>query len=201
VTAPDKLGIYSDFPNVIHHSGTLRIFLPVDLFKRAIIEGFIKLNKTKDTIHVSRAGKIGEIKVRRIFEVGIAEGLNFNFLDNKEIKKIRKWILELPLKQTYDPLDFVVFTHYRYSNKTLKRSSSLHFDQYFVRVDFQKPILLFNHLSGLQRTPPHEIIDLIISFTNNWISDMITQNPDFEGRLSSNLFKRKKLLVQVIPRE
>ncbi|MHA2406943.1 MAG: hypothetical protein ACXACA_01030, partial [Candidatus Ranarchaeia archaeon] len=152
--APDKLGIYSDFPSTVHYSGDLRILLPVDLFKRAILEGFIKLNKIRDAIRVSRAGKLGEISVKRTFEVGIAEGLNFNFLDQAEIKKIRKWVTDLPPKQTYDPLDFVIYSHYRHTGKDIERPSALHFDNYFIRVNFRKPVLLFNHLSGLQRTPP-----------------------------------------------
>ncbi len=196
----EEFGIYQDFPDIVHFLGDLRTQLPAGLLKEAIIEGFIQLNSLRDIIRVSRAGQIGEIDVRRTFEVGIAEGLNFNYLDIMEVRKVREWVKKIAPNRTFDPLDFVVFTHYRYTKKSSKRICALHLDHYFIRINFQKPLLLFTHKCGLQRTPPEEILNLIITFTNDWLYKKILTTPLVENYPHIRLRKEKSDLVEVIPR-
>ena len=169
----ENLGIYSDFPKKTHYVGYLKTNVSIWSFKKGIIESLISLNKLQDNTNTFKAGQKGLIKANRSFEVGIADGLNFNFLDIDECKRVRKWVSNLNRKQIYSPLDFILFIHYRQKSKKTGRNTSLRFDQYFLRFNFNKPIVLFHRKSGLMRSSPEDILILLTGFLNKWLQKEI----------------------------
>jgi len=196
----DQYGVYHDFPTVIHHQQEFTTVFPIGLLKSAFIEAFIRLNKTQDKVPMSRAGKNGSIAIHRVFEVGIADGMDFRYLDEEECEKVRRWIFSLPKKKNYDPLDFVLFIHYRGKKDSSGKPFALNYDQYFIRVNFQKSLFNFNHFHGLQRTPPDEILKVIILHSNEHLQQWFSKNPQLEKRFKLESLRRAGNFVDVIPR-
>ena len=91
----ENLGNYLDFPKKTHYVGYLKTNISIWSLKKGIVESLISLNKFRDNIDTYKAGQKGLVKVNRSFEIGIADGLNFDFLNNEECKKIRKWVSNL----------------------------------------------------------------------------------------------------------
>jgi hypothetical protein len=148
----DGIGIYLDFPSFAHFE--IRFSLNVSLDKAATFAvcGFGALNNFKDDIETSVAGHSGAFSVERTFEVGIAEGLYFNYLDENEVKRITN--LSLPPSS----VDFIVYVNYKYSKRG--KVVSLLPDRYLIRLSFATSSIRVFQLGGMGRTLPNDVIVL-----------------------------------------
>lgn len=153
-------GQFLDFPTVTHFVRRIGHNLSEVEFRKALLEAITRLGLYKDTIQTSSAGKSQTNKVTRTFEIGVADGLEFVYLDQDETDFLRSAITRRSLRS----LDLVIFVHYRYLSSKTKKIASLRFDQYFLRVGFKGAVFTFFHVKGLKRTTPDEILSKISQF-------------------------------------
>ena len=147
-------GVFLDFPSVTHYVRRINHGLTEIEFRKAIFSAIVKLGLYEDTIETSSAGKSRINQVIRTFEIGVADGLEFVYLDHDEAEVLRTEIT----RRNLPSLDLVIFVHYRYLTPKTKKIASLRFDQYFLRIGFKGAVFTFFHVKGLKRTTPDEIL-------------------------------------------
>jgi hypothetical protein len=101
-----------------------------------------------------------------IFEFGIAETNDFNYLDEEETKKVLRNIQKTPLQI----MDF--YCAIRYYRTRKEKKTPLRFDHYLIRFTFNKNSLetQVSHERGPRYTSPQDIIDLIQNKINEKFS-------------------------------
>ena len=108
------LGFYENFPTGIHRIDTFTSTLSNKLLQQKLIQIFYEANQRKFTFEEVTNPTVPQGKV--IFEFGVAEAGNFNFIDEEELKKT----LEYLTKERLVRMDF--FCSIRCSRaKTKKR--------------------------------------------------------------------------------
>ena len=164
------MGIYSGFPSFAHFEARFSLNTSVDKAVALSASGLGKLNRFSDVIETSVAGRSGAFLVDRSFEVGIAEGLYFNYLDEDEVARAVKVL------QSVSSIDFMVYVSYKYCKGG--RSVNLLPDRYLIRFNFKSSLIRVFQLGGMGRTPPHDIIVL----ASNQI-DTGARDQGFEGEV------------------
>nr|MDO8100272.1 hypothetical protein [Candidatus Njordarchaeota archaeon] len=154
-----ELGIYHDFPPFTHLDIRFSTRVPTPKTIALITGGIGKLNDLEERVNTWVAGRSGMFSVDRTFEVGIAEGLYFNYLDKREVERISK------LSPPPSTIDFIVYINYRY----LKRDKvvSLLSDRYLLRVSVDSSSIKVFQMGGLRRTAPEDLITTIIGSINS----------------------------------
>ncbi|MGD2066100.1 MAG: hypothetical protein PVI43_02890 [Candidatus Bathyarchaeota archaeon] len=101
------------------------------------------------------------------FEFGVAEGFDFNFLDQKELDRCLKFVDENELQM----LDFLVVVRYHSVKEDGKRVP-LRFDYHVVRFVFQGKRLemRIRHERGSQRITVDDLTSFITKMINTELS-------------------------------
>lgn len=98
-----------------------------------------------------------------IFELGIADTKNFNFIDEEEIRKI----LAVLRKETFEILDFFCVIRYYVDYSSLKKP--LKFDYYLIRFNFINKNMIelqIYHERGPQYIPPKGLVTFLMDMVN-----------------------------------
>lgn len=101
------------------------------------------------------------------FEVGVAEDVEFNYLDKEELDRFQKGIVEkeLPI------LDLFCVVRYHVVND-IKKRVPLKFDYHLLRFTFQKNSMELRicHERGTRRVPLEDLITFITKRINEELS-------------------------------
>lgn len=154
------LGFYKGFPINVHKTATFTTLISRKRLQERIIKLFHELNANAFNLEDVAVPSIPQCTV--IFEFGIAETSNFNYLDNEEIAKTLKIIHKKPL----EIMDF--FCAIRYYKKTEEKKKPLRFDYYMLRFLFNKKtveILIF-HEKGPRYLQPEDLITFLTNKIN-----------------------------------
>ena len=159
------LGVYESFPENVHKIANFAASTPTRKLQQSLIQEVRKLNENTglDCLPDSAVSQCAVI-----FEFGIAEGGDFNYLDDEEASKVISNVGRKPLPV----MDFLLVIRY-YRMREQKRSP-LRFDYYMLRVTFGKclEIRIF-HEKGPMRMLPEEVIELIVDRINEKASKRI----------------------------
>lgn len=155
------LGQYENFPENVHtthqftHENTA-----VTALQQAILQALHKINE--ETCSLTDVTLFPSQECQVSFEVGVAEGITFSYVDSREVERIKKDIgeNELPL------LDFLCVVRYHVVKQ--RRRAALKFDYYLVRFRFQGEILEVKvfHERGPRRTSPRELVNFLVKRVN-----------------------------------
>ena len=154
------LGEFSNFPSIRHGSAIVSHGNSVNRIQRVIIKTLYDLNGHKDAYSVSVAGHDGTYDGEVAFEVGVANGLFFDYLNAEILKELCS---PLESGKEYSILDFLVIVTYHYSRE--KKRIPLIFDHHILRFSFndgEVEVTLF-HSKGTRRMPLDEFLNVIIS--------------------------------------
>jgi len=157
------LGQYEKFPQIVHGIGRFTYKFPVGALQQAVLQIFHRLNKeTYDLSDITHLSSSLQCKVS--FEVGIAEDISFNFLDDEELERFQKSVQ----KDTLQFLDFFCVARYHVV-KTGGKQVPLKFDHYFLRfIFYQRDLeLRIVHERGTQRIHLEDFCDFVIKQINN----------------------------------
>jgi hypothetical protein len=153
-----ELGIYSDFPTFSHLVVRLQ-FEKTSLDTVALTARALRsLNGLEDHVEASVAKHSGSILVKRSFEVGIAEGLCFNYLDDVEVNRVS----ELAVKPA--SVDYIIYINYRYLREG--RFANLLADRYIIRFSLSPSEVRLFQISGMRRTDPEALVWKIAELIN-----------------------------------
>ena len=155
------LGRYENFPENVHSLAFFSYQSPAKSLQQAILCAFHRLNsETFDLVAVTpylkRNCNVG-------FEFGIADGFDFNFLDQTELEKSLKAVDEKQLRV----LDFFFAIRYHETRKG-SRKVPLRFDYLIIRFVFHEDQLeaRIRHEKGTQRVPLDELTGFVVNQIN-----------------------------------
>ncbi len=153
-----RLGEFINFPETVHGRSIISFKIPVQKMQLAVIEAMFYMNGHKEPRLLSPSTLPKETKGVMGFEIGIADGIFFDNLDEETARGATEYF---SLKSGYRILDFLVVTTYRYSREG--RVLPLKFDHHLLRFFFNsgKIEVLLHHLQGTRRLPLDELLKII----------------------------------------
>ncbi len=159
------LGFYEKFPSNIHRIDRFNSTLSTKQIQQKLIQVFHKVNNDEFTFEEVANPTVPHGTI--IFEFGIAESGDFNFIDNEELKKTMKSLA----KELLQTMDF--FCSIRYYKYTGEKRSPLKFDYYILRTVFSKGIFEIQvfHERGPRYISPEELTTFIYNKINETSSN------------------------------
>jgi hypothetical protein len=154
------LGKFESFPEIVHKEKTFKTNLPTKKVQKRILKKFYSLNgKEFPSSYISNA--LGSNFIV-IFEFGVAEGINFNYLDRSELNRYLKSLKS----KNFKTLDFFLVNRY-YKTRKEGRKTPLKFDYQLLRFEFPSKHLKIKvyHERGPQRIPLEELIEFLAKQT------------------------------------
>ncbi len=154
------LGYYESFPENIHGIARFATSISKKRLQQALTKILHKANNETFNLEDVTHPSIPHCKV--IFEFGIAEANNFNYIDSEEANKMRKSIRKKP----FQIMDFLCAIRY-YKTKDRKKTP-LKFDYYMLRFTFNKKsteIQVF-HERGPRHMAPEDTTNFIVNRIN-----------------------------------
>jgi len=159
------LGRYKNFPEGIHGFARFTCESSTEKVQQAILCALHQLNQEVCGLNVVTPHLPPDIEVS--FEVGVAEDVEFNYLDREELDRFQKSIVEkeLPI------LDFFCVFRYHMVNDVRKRVP-LKFDYHLLRFTFQENSMELRicHERGTQRVPLEDLVAFITKRINEELS-------------------------------
>lgn len=154
------LGEFTNFPSLTHGLAIISHENSTAKIQRAIIQALYNTNGHKDAYDVSVAGQAGNYEGELAFEVGVANGLFFDYLDEATLKELYN---PLESGKEYSILDFLIIATYHYSRSG--KRIPLIFDHHVLRFFFnvgEVELTLF-HSKGTRRMPLDDFLNVIIN--------------------------------------
>jgi hypothetical protein len=154
------LGVYDNFPLNIHRTEKFTTTLSTRSLQQKLIQVLQEMNRKKfcssDIVHPSLPGSA------LIFEIGLADGKNFNFIDKEETKRVRNALR----KDTLRVLD--LFCAVRYCRDDKERKAPLRFDYFMARLVFGGDSIEMQvfHERGPRYFSPEDLITFLANEMN-----------------------------------
>jgi hypothetical protein len=155
-----SLGFYQNFPTTIHRIDSFNSTISSRQLQQKLIQTFYEVNCKEFTFEEVTNPTIPEGKV--IFEFGLAESGDFNYIDDEEVKKALSFLA----KERLDAMDF--FCSIRYYKGKGENKTPLKFDYFMLRAVFNKDMLEIQvfHERGPRYISPEELTAFIFTKIN-----------------------------------
>ena len=155
------IGFYENFPINIHRYDKFNSTLSSKQLQQKLIQVLKDVNGKEYSFEEIANPTVPGGRV--IFEFGLAESGDFNYIDEEEVKKT----LRVLTKERLHSLDFFCSIRY-YKGSGISRSA-LKFDYYMLRTIFSKDILEVQifHERGPRYLSPEELTMFIFSKVND----------------------------------
>ena len=161
------LGFYENFPKNVHKIAHFTSSVSKKRLQETLTQTLHKLNDETFILEDVAHPSVPQCTV--IFEFGIAEANNFNYLDKEETNRALKNIHKKP----FQVMDF--FCAIRYYKMQNKKKTPLKFDYYMLRFTFDKKstaIQVF-HERGPRHVSPGKIANFLANKINETFSRKI----------------------------
>ena len=154
------MGYYENFPKNIHTYETFSTTISSKKLQQNLIQLLHDINRKELSFEEIANPTIPKATV--IFEFGLAEDGNFNFIDDKELEKALMYLA----KERLGIMDF--FCAIRYYRENGEKKTALKFDYYLLRTVFGKNILEIQvfHERGPRYISPQDLVDFLQSKIN-----------------------------------
>jgi hypothetical protein len=155
------LGNYQNFPPNIHFTQSYFSYAPsTRQLQQRLIQVLGEANKREFRFEEISIPTVPDGWV--IFEFGLADGINFNFVDDAEVGKT----LDLLEKTRVGSLDF--FCSIRYYRGSGEARAALKFDYFMLRLIFEKGSLEVRvaHERGPRYLSPGELAEFLVWLIN-----------------------------------
>jgi len=166
------LGFYTNFPQNIHKAETFSTSILSKKLQQTLVEALYRLNGETLNLEEVAAPSITGCKV--IFEVGVAEGNDFNYLDDEE----RKRLLGALKKKPFQVMDFLCVIRYR---RTIEeKKTRMRFDYYMLRLVFGENLMEIqvSHERGIMHISPDDVVKLVMNRVNTAFSRRVLRSPE-----------------------
>lgn len=154
------IGISKNFPKIIHRSEIFKTKQSATEIQKKIVQTLQEINQKTFCFEEITYPTIPNCKI--IFEAGLAEEKNFNYIDKEEKDRF----FEAIKNKINNQLDF--FFLIRYYKISEKKDTPLNFDYYMLRFNFLSKIfqLRIFHEKGPRYIAPEEVETFIINELN-----------------------------------
>lgn len=145
------LGIYESFPNNVQMAAFFVSSVSHKRLQQVLTDAFHRLNT--ETLVLEDIGNPSIPQCKVVFELGIADGQTFSFLDDKEKTHILRTVSERP----FPTMDFLCAIRYYRTREGKMRP--LRFDYYLLRLLFGKNLIELRvfHERGSMHVAPSEL--------------------------------------------
>jgi len=154
------LGFYDNFPENIHLTESFTSLLSIRKLQQRLIQVLHDINRRTFSFGEIAHPFVPECTV--IFEAGLAESKNFNYIDEEETRRV----LSALRKEPFQTMDF--FCAVRYYKGGAGKKTPLKFDYYLMRTVFGKnsvEIKVF-HERGPRYISPEDIVTFLVNEIN-----------------------------------
>jgi len=154
------LGYFDNFPVNIHRTEKFTSALSNRALQQKLIQVFREINSKTFSFDEIVHPALPDSTI--IFEMGLAEGNSFNYIDRKETKKVCSALRKDALRM----ID--LFCAIRYYKGTVEKKTPLRFDYYMIRMAFSGntvEIQVF-HERGPRYLSPEDITLFLVNETN-----------------------------------
>jgi hypothetical protein len=161
------LGFYTNFPQNIHKAETFSTSISSKKLQQTLVETLHRLNSETLSLEEVAAPSIPGCNV--IFEVGVAEGNDFNYLDGEERERLRGALNKKP----FQVMDFLCVIRYR--RMVEERKARMRFDYYMLRLLFGESLVevQVSHEKGIRHTSPEDLVKLVVNRVNGAFSKKV----------------------------
>lgn len=157
-------GIFENFPDLYHGVALFSCRASAKNIQRVIISIFYRINRGE----ALKLPILSSQGIQLFLEVGIAEGLAFNFIDDEEKDR---W-LSLLENASFKTLDFLCIARYYISE--VEKRKPLKFDYYMLRFIFGSETieLIIYHEKGTRRLSIEDLIKMLSEKINEELIKM-----------------------------
>lgn len=155
-------GVYDQFPPLIHSKAQITHSQPRGKVQKALLRALRRLNGWEGLVLLNSEGREAPYTVG--FEVGVAEGVYFNFLDEEEASRLEKIAKARPL----NPLDLFLRVEY-HTKPPQGLRATLRSDQYFLRLSLPDEKTLeisLHHVKGTRRVSAEDLTHKLVEEIN-----------------------------------
>jgi hypothetical protein len=154
------LGFYENFPEGVHRIDFFTSSLQNRKLQQRLIRVISEINRQTFSFEEVANPTVPDCAV--IFEVGIADAKNFNYVDAEETKKA----LTALKKEAFRVMDF--FCAVRYYKPTAEKKTPLKFDYYMIRFLFSRDVVEMRvfHERGPRYVSPEDITAFMVKAVN-----------------------------------
>jgi hypothetical protein len=154
------LGFYANFPQNIHKAETFSTSISSKKLQQVLVEALHRLNSETLKLEEVAAPSIPDCKV--VFEVGVADGNDFNYLDAEEKQRLLGALNKKPLQI----MDFLCVIRYHKAQE--ERKTRMRFDYYMLRLLFGENLteIQVSHERGVMHTSPDDVVKLVVTRIN-----------------------------------
>jgi len=160
-----RLGEFTYFSDTIHARSLISFKCPALRMQRAVVETMLNLNGREEPRQISVSGLQGEIDGKMGFEVGIANGVFFDRLDEVAAGELVQYLAS---NGGCRVLDFLIIATYHYRRGG--RMLPVRFDHHHLRFSFEGEAVevLLHHARGTRRLPLDELFQMIFEELRRW---------------------------------
>jgi hypothetical protein len=161
------LGKYENFPLIIHFLKKFSSTTTIKQLQQKLVQTLKELNRKTCYFEEISIPTIPNSEI--IFEFGIAEEENFNFLDEQQTHRIFNVLGKASL-------DF--FCVIRYYKNVTEKKVPLKFDYYIFRTNFAAKQVEFQvfHKKGPRYITPEELVIMIVNKINSRETKILREN-------------------------
>ena len=154
------LGRYENFPDIVHGVARLTYRPSRRKLQQTILHTFHQLNR--EVCGLNEIAPPSSSKCEVSFELGIAEGITFNYLDREEVGRVQKSIA----KRALPVLDFLCVVRYRVIGKGKRGVPKS--DYHLLRLTFYRKNaeLRVFHERGPRHVSPRELLVFMVKRIN-----------------------------------
>jgi hypothetical protein len=161
------LGVYENFPATVHKSAPFTTSVSNKKLQQKLVETLREINTKTFKLEEITAPSVP--RCTAIFEFGMAETNDFNYLDDEETNKALRMVQRKP----FQVMDFLCAI--RYYTTQQEKKTPLRFDYYMIRFVFDKNSVetrIF-HERGPRHIFPEDITKFLITRINETFSKKI----------------------------
>lgn len=161
------LGFYANFPQNIHKAETFSTQISSKKLQQTLVETLHRLNS--ETLSLEDVAEPSIPGCNVIFEVGVAEDNDFNYLDGEEREKL----LGALNKKPFQIMDFLCVIRYR--RMVEEKKARMRFDYYMLRLLFGESLVEIQvwHEKGIRHTSPEDLVKLVVNRVNGAFSKKV----------------------------
>jgi hypothetical protein len=155
-------GFYANFPENFHRADSFTYSLSRSSLQQKLIQVLNEMNRLSFTFEEVGSPAVPNSSV--IFEFGIADAGNFNFLNESETKKVLAAVVGRGALQVMD-----LFCAIRYYKNQEGKKTPLRFDYFMLRMVFGKEKSLelqVFHERGPRYISPEELVSFLVRKVN-----------------------------------
>jgi hypothetical protein len=168
------IGHYDNFPKNFHRVESFSTNYANRTLQQRLTQVLHEINRKKFSFEEIAYPTVPQCSI--IFEIGLADSKNFNFIDDEETKKVSIALSKTPFRR----MDF--FWAVRYYKRVQGNKAPLRFDYYLMRISFGNKNMETKvfHERGPRYLSPEDLTTFLVNEINKTSTRKILKKAEIE---------------------